>query len=398
MSLIFMRVLLLLLLIPLLVSKADSDTYCFNHEVKSTKSQCEEHHCFYDPYLERCFFSLEHARASFPCSNWSGNLTMNGYSNEEACMYHWCTGRVNKVDASFVCIDPPIDDTSGVTGWVDASVSTLAFLYDKLPVDLYFRYDTMPVLSAFDYLKIRPFDSSRIMIDYDDVFMVTALDPNVPENRSTFEIRPFINNYSYPIQSIYDTVASDRYYLVFTYIIRYRIDREDIPVAVLKQAINRPTRTAPNYWFQKHIAGFKFYIRQKNGLVKDYIGQVIADRWLDGKQHGDTEARLIRESMEEIVETIMKAICTVIVAAAALLVLFMLYDHYCPFPPLPARNQHPQEQVLHDTVEEEDEVDEDHIAFHTRSRMVNGELLELDSDSDDDDCDERKDDGLLTLE
>jgi hypothetical protein len=393
-SLMFIFTLLLLSGSPLVV-RAD-DSYCFNHEVKSTKAQCEEHHCFYDPYLERCFFSLEHARASYPCSHFSGNLSMSGLNNEEACAYHWCIGRVSKIDNVFMCGDPSFGDLAGidkaiVSGGVHIPINAHAKLYDPLPLEYKQQDDPIETyyLSITDDLKLTSADHSNIMIDYNNINVI-ALNSSIPEIESVFRLPFYINNFSYPIQKIHDTLPSRHYSVVVNYIYR-AIMYEHVHEKPLKGVVT--TKQAPVYQYEYRFTSFDFYLGPKPARTKE------------PKQ--DTEIDIPMPAKFLIGITISGVVLGI---AFGCMNLYSCYSYYSKIDPdvyyekfSNFKKRQGQEQILHDSVDDEEE-EQDCVAFHTRNRMINGELLELDSSSSDDDEEEqeekewREEDGRLTLE
>ena len=397
---LFMFILLICNGHPLVV-RAD-DSYCFNHEVKSTKVQCEEHHCFYDPYLERCFFSLEHARVSYPCSHFSGNLSISGLNNEEACAYHWCIGRVSKIDNVFMCGDPSFGDLASidkaiVSGGVHIPINAHAKLYDPLP--LAYKQQDDPIetyyLSITDDLELTSADHSSIMIDYNNINVI-ALNSSIPERESVFRLPFYINNFSYPIQKIHDTLPSHHYSVVVNYIYRARI-HEHVNEKPLKGVVT--AKQAPVYQYEYRFTSFDFYLGSKPARTKE------------PKQ--DKEIDIPMPAKFLIGVTIAGVVLSIVFGCMN---IYSCYSYYLKIDPdvyyekvANFKKRQEQEQILHDSVEDDnydEEEEQDCVAFHTRNRMINGELLELDSSSSSDDDEEeeeeakewREEDGRLTLE
>lgn len=378
------------------IAKGD-DAFCFNHEVKSTKQQCEEHHCFYDPYLERCFFSLEHARASFPCSNWSGNLTMNGYNNEEACTYHWCTSTVSKIDDSFVCIDPPINENNG--GYAQVTPPARIILYDPVPHELNVEWAISwnykkKISSIDDDLVFEVNDPTHLMLDFTGPFVIAALDELTHHRREIgVDITPFINNFSYPLKSLHELLPSFSYYIAFRYIYRSQFTKAQIPGHVLKQVMDKTHKAPPVYTFETRVAGFGFELRDHNQDKPTKVNFTAIEELFKTP---------LFPGLGPIAQDMLWALIPVTIAC----LLFALGTFICDYMNGKRKYVSPdnpqQEQVLHDPVDDDDEFEEedDCVAFHTRNRnrMINGELLELDSDSDDDNEEQRHEDSKLTLE
>lgn len=208
---------------------------------KGSQAECPYQSCFWDPYINQCFYNINQVNQVFPCSYWS---QQSQYAGTQACAYHGCVLINGGTCSATRNIDTTVDNSTVTINYANNVIFSSATVIPSSTLRLTV---SIPFPTSAHPASVWPLDPAWPYIAVLDsrINLLSAL-TTMPINCSTFNLN-YVNNTPVVLQSSPYSAATLKNYTI-NWVSAYKnltFNSSD-PVGRAAQAIFGSPRTGSN--------------------------------------------------------------------------------------------------------------------------------------------------------